>query len=251
DQAPVQLGLSVIPPLLGWVALSLPIDLALPVFFVAFAGLYFADIWAVNHGLAPVWYPALRKPLSFVVIASLLIAWLATWVNRLWEEKPKRYSRAMLETLALIAYRQPLTRGDIEAVRGVAVSSDIIKSLLEREWVRIVGHRDVPGRPALYATTKKFLDYFNIKSLDHLPALSEIKDFSDLDPALELALSGDSAEETVPLATNDEVDDLDSGLDDFQVDQQADGPDETMSDGQEQPAEADAYDNNEKEGSNR
>ncbi len=180
-----------------------------------------------------------------------VIQGLATWVNRLWEEKPKRYSRAMLETLALIAYRQPLTRGDIEAVRGVAVSSDIIKSLLEREWVRIVGHRDVPGRPALYATTKKFLDYFNIKSLDHLPALSEIKDFSDLDPALELALSGDSAEETVPLATNDEVDDLDSGLDDFQVDQQADGPDETMSDGQEQPAEADAYDNNEKEGSNR
>jgi len=180
-----------------------------------------------------------------------VIQGLATWVNRLWEEKPKRYSRAMLETLALIAYRQPLTRGDIEAVRGVAVSSDIIKSLLEREWVRIVGHRDVPGRPALYATTKKFLDYFNIKSLDHLPALSEIKDFSDLDPALELALSGDSAEETVPLATNDEVDDFDSGLDDFQVDQQADGPDETVSDGQEQPAEADAYDNNEKEGSNR
>lgn len=81
-QAPVQLGLSVIPPLLGWVALSLPLDLALPVFFVAFGGLYFADIWAVNHGLAPVWYPALRKPLSVVVIASLLIAWLATWVNR-------------------------------------------------------------------------------------------------------------------------------------------------------------------------
>ena len=88
----------------------------------------------------------------------------------------------MLETLALIAYRQPLTRGDIEAVRGVAVSSDIIKSLQEREWVRIVGHRDVPGKPALYATTKKFLDYFNVKSLDHLPALSEMKDFSDLDP---------------------------------------------------------------------
>jgi hypothetical protein len=82
DQAPVQLGLSVIPPLLGWVALSLPIDLALPVFFVAFAGLYLADLWAVNHGLAPVWYPALRKPLTFVVIASLAIAWLATWVNR-------------------------------------------------------------------------------------------------------------------------------------------------------------------------
>ena len=180
-----------------------------------------------------------------------VIQGLATWVNRLWEEKPKRYSRAMLETLALIAYRQPLTRGDIEAVRGVAVSSDIIKSLQEREWVRIVGHRDVPGRPALYATTKKFLDYFNVKSLDHLPALSEIKDFSDLDPALELALSGDSAEETAPLAANDEADDLDSGLDDFALDQQADGPDETSPDGQEHPAEPDAYDNNEEKGSNR
>ena len=157
----------------------------------------------------------------------------------------------MLETLALIAYRQPLTRGDIEAVRGVAVSSDIIKSLQEREWVRIVGHRDVPGRPALYATTKKFLDYFNVKSLDHLPALSEIKDFSDLDPALELALSGDSAEETAPLAANDEADDLDSGLDDFALDQQADGLDETSPDAQEHPSETDAYDNNEEKGNNR
>ncbi|MBT5004167.1 MAG: SMC-Scp complex subunit ScpB [Porticoccaceae bacterium] len=175
---------------------------------------------------------------------------LATWVNRLWEEKPKRYSRAMLETLALIAYRQPLTRGDIEAVRGVEVSSNIIKSLQEREWVRIVGHRDVPGRPALYATTKKFLDYFNVKSLDHLPALSEIKDFSDLDPALELALSDDSAEETAPPAAND--DDSDSGLDDFQLDQQADGPntrvspDEIGTDGPEQSPDAYADDNNEK-----
>ena len=180
-----------------------------------------------------------------------VIQGLATWVNRLWEEKPKRYSRAMLETLALIAYRQPLTRGDIEAVRGVAVSSDIIKSLQEREWVRIVGHRDVPGRPALYATTKKFLDYFNVKSLDHLPALSEIKDFSDLDPALELALSGDSAEETAPLAANDEADNLDSGLDDFALDQQADGLDETSPDAQEHLSETDAYDNNEEKGNNR
>jgi len=116
---------------------------------------------------------------------------LAEWVSRLWEEKPKRYSRAMLETLALIAYRQPLTRGDIEQVRGVAVSSDIIKSLQEREWVRIVGHRDVPGKPALYATTRQFLDYFNLKSLDELPPLSELKDFAQLDPELELALAVD------------------------------------------------------------
>jgi segregation and condensation protein B len=114
---------------------------------------------------------------------------LSTWVNRLWDEKPKRYSRAMLETLSLIAYRQPLTRGDIELVRGVAVSSEIIKTLQEREWVRVVGYRDVPGKPALFATTKQFLDYFNLKSLDDLPALGEIKDLTDLDPALELSLA--------------------------------------------------------------
>lgn len=114
---------------------------------------------------------------------------LSTWVNRLWEEKPKRYSRAMLETLSLIAYRQPLTRGDIELVRGVAVSSEIIKTLQEREWIRVVGYRDVPGKPALFATTKQFLDYFNLKSLDDLPALGEIKDLTELDPALELSLA--------------------------------------------------------------
>lgn len=116
---------------------------------------------------------------------------LATWVNRLWEEKPKRYSRAMLETLSLIAYRQPLTRGDIELVRGVAVSSEIIKTLQEREWIRVVGYRDVPGKPALFATTKQFLDYFNLKSLDDLPALGEIKDLTELDPVLELSLAQD------------------------------------------------------------
>ena len=130
---------------------------------------------------------------------------LATWVNRLWEEKPKRYSRAMLETLSLIAYRQPLTRGDIELVRGVAVSSDIIKTLQEREWVRVVGYRDVPGKPALYATTKQFLDYFNIKSLEHLPALGEIKDFAELDPELEMALSSGQHEpngKAVPVDDN-------------------------------------------------
>jgi segregation and condensation protein B len=118
---------------------------------------------------------------------------LAPWINRLWEEKPKRYSRAMLETLALIVYRQPLTRGDIELVRGVAVSSDIIRALQEREWIAVVGHRDVPGRPALYATTKQFLNYFNLKSLQQLPALGAIKDFAELDPELELALARSAA----------------------------------------------------------
>ncbi|MGB3610610.1 MAG: SMC-Scp complex subunit ScpB [Cellvibrio sp.] len=111
---------------------------------------------------------------------------LAPWVNRLWEEKPQKYSRALLETLALIAYRQPITRGDIEEIRGVAVSSHIMKTLMEREWVKVVGHRDVPGRPSLYATTRQFLDYFNLKSLEDLPSLSEIRDLDELNPVLNL-----------------------------------------------------------------
>lgn len=110
----------------------------------------------------------------------------APWVNRLWDEKPQKYSRAMLETLALIAYRQPLTRSDIEEVRGVAVSSHIIKTLSERDWVKVVGHRDVPGRPALYATTRQFLDYFNLKSLEELPSLGELKDIDSLNQSLAL-----------------------------------------------------------------
>jgi len=113
----------------------------------------------------------------------------AQWVGRLWEEKPARYTRALLETIALIAYRQPITRGEIEEVRGVSVSSNIIKTLLEREWVKVLGHKDVPGKPALYGTTREFLDYFNLKSLDELPTLAEIKDLDDIHP--ELALSDD------------------------------------------------------------
>jgi segregation and condensation protein B len=143
---------------------------------------------------------------------------LAPWVNRLWEEKPKRYSRAMLETLSLIAYRQPLTRGDIELVRGVAVSSDIIKTLQERDWVRVVGYRDVPGKPALYATTKQFLDYFNLKSLEHLPALGEIKDLAELDPELELSLADPAVIPAATTAANDEQTNTD-----FELDQQQDG----------------------------
>lgn len=99
----------------------------------------------------------------------------APWVGRLWEERPPRYSRAMLETLALIAYRQPITRGEIEEVRGVAVNSQIVKTLLERDWIRVVGYRDVPGRPAMFATTKTFLDYFDLRSLDQLPPLAEVR----------------------------------------------------------------------------
>lgn len=108
------------------------------------------------------------------------------WVSRLWEERPRRYSRALLETLALIAYRQPITRGDIEEVRGVSVRSTIIRTLQEREWIRVVGHRDVPGKPALFGTTKVFLDYFNLSSLDDLPSLAEIKDMDSFEPELDL-----------------------------------------------------------------
>ena len=100
---------------------------------------------------------------------------LSEWVSRLWEEKPPRYTRALLETLALIAYKQPVTRGDIEQVRGVSVSQNIMRTLQERGWIRVVGQREVPGRPSLYGTTREFLDYFDLKSLDQLPPLTEIK----------------------------------------------------------------------------
>jgi segregation and condensation protein B len=101
------------------------------------------------------------------------------WISRMWTERPSRYSRALLETLALIAYRQPITRPEIEQIRGVVVSSNIIKTMEEREWIRVVGYRDVPGKPALFGTTRAFLDYFNLKSLDQLPPLSEIRDMED------------------------------------------------------------------------
>jgi len=116
---------------------------------------------------------------------------VAPWINRLWEEKPQKYSRAILETLALVAYRQPITRGDIEEIRGVGVSSHIIKTLTEREWIKVVGQRDVPGRPSLYATTRQFLDYFNLRSLDELPSLGEIRDIGDINKVLDL--NGDEA----------------------------------------------------------
>lgn len=132
---------------------------------------------------------------------------VAPWIARLWDEKPQRYSRALLETLALIAYRQPITRGDIEDIRGVAVASNIIKTLLEREWVRVVGHKDVPGRPAMYATTRRFLDYFNLQNLDDLPSLAEIRDLDSMNT--ELALEGiDTVMAEEQPALNDEVSEL-------------------------------------------
>jgi segregation and condensation protein B len=116
---------------------------------------------------------------------------LAQWISRLSEDKPPRYSRALLETLAIIAYRQPITRADIEEVRGVAVNPAIIRTLQEREWVRVVGHRDVPGRPELLATTRQFLDHFGLRSLEDLPSLSEIKDFEQINPEVPLAIAAE------------------------------------------------------------
>ncbi len=130
------------------------------------------------------------------------------WIGRLWEERAPRYTRALLETLALIAYKQPITRGDIEEIRGVTVSTNIIRTLLEREWVRVVGHRDVPGRPAIYATTRHFLDYFNLTSLDELPTLSEIKDLDKLNEELDL-----DDEVFTPRSLEIQAEDLDESTD--------------------------------------
>ena len=129
------------------------------------------------------------------------------WISRLWEEKPPKFSRALLETLALIAYRQPITRSEIEEIRGVAVSTQIVRSLTERGWIRVVGHREAPGKPAMYGTTRAFLDYFNLKSLDQLPPLEQIREMDTPNPELELegepadsgtGAAGDSAREIGP-----------------------------------------------------
>ena len=135
---------------------------------------------------------------------------LAPWVGKLWEEKPPRYSRAFLETLSLIAYRQPVTRAEIEEVRGVAVNSHIIKQMFEREWIREVGHKDVPGRPALLGTTKQFLDYFNLKGLDELPNLMEIHDLdaaqAELQQQLDLAPDAEASDDETLMETVAETD---------------------------------------------
>lgn len=115
------------------------------------------------------------------------------WVTRLWEQKPPRYSRALMETLALIAYRQPITRGEIEDIRGVSVSTNIIRTLEERDWVKSLGHKEVPGRPTLYGTTREFLDYFNLKSLNELPTLAEIRDIDQLNPEFTFEDKSESA----------------------------------------------------------
>ncbi|MDH5408105.1 MAG: SMC-Scp complex subunit ScpB [Gammaproteobacteria bacterium] len=147
----------------------------------------------------------------------------ADYVTRLWEEKPARYSRALLETIALIAYKQPITRGEIEAVRGVSVSSQIIKTLDERGWIKIVGHRDVPGRPSLYATTKEFLDYFNLKSLDDLPSLQEIRDIDQINAELDLRLP-DAEEQNQTEESDAAVINLESDTADESVEEQNNPP---------------------------
>jgi segregation and condensation protein B len=143
------------------------------------------------------------------------------WVARLWTERQTKYTRATLETLALIAYRQPITRGEIEQVRGVAVNSNIIKALEEREWIRVVGHRDVPGKPALFGTTRTFLDYFGLKRLDELPPLSELKDLGELEPQLQfdnviaegkpIEAGGIASGAGVEIDASDEAENNDSG----------------------------------------
>lgn len=158
------------------------------------------------------------------------------WVHRLWDEKPSRYSRASMETLALIAYRQPITRGEIEEVRGVSVSSNIVKTLLEREWIRCVGHRDVPGKPAMYGTTKQFLDYFNLKSLDELPRLSDLMDLDKIGNQFELEIdeneksNKENPEVEAELVEDIDVDDEDDYDEDYDdEDEDEDGEEYNMS----------------------
>ncbi|MDA0994677.1 MAG: SMC-Scp complex subunit ScpB [Proteobacteria bacterium] len=150
-------------------------------------------------------------------------------LQKLWEERPPRYSRALFETLALIAYRQPITRGEIEEVRGVAVSANIVRALMEREWIRVVGHRDVPGRPAMFGTTKLFLDYFGLKKLDDLPPLADLSDWESLRVQLNLPAVDENDDESfgdsggggvadIPVLfpqSDEEVDDNNELLDEF------------------------------------
>lgn len=138
-------------------------------------------------------------------------------LQKLWEERPPRYSRALFETLALIAYRQPITRGEIEEVRGVAVSSNIVRQLLERDWVRVVGHRDVPGRPAMFGTTKVFLDYFSLKKLDDLPPLADLSDWESLRVQLNLP-------EVEDQSSSDEEPQLQGATDDMQPEGESEQP---------------------------
>ncbi len=149
---------------------------------------------------------------------------LSPWLSRLWEEKPARYSRALLETLALIAYRQPITRGEIEQVRGVTVSTSIVRTLEERGWIRVVGRKDMPGRPAMYATTRAFLEHFNLRSLDNLPDLATLQDPDQAHLELDLRLP-EQDDEAVPDdgdndgERDDEIDDAGTDTEDATADE--------------------------------
>jgi len=170
------------------------------------------------------------------------------WVARLWTERQTKYTRATLETLALIAYRQPITRGEIEQVRGVAVSSNIIKALEEREWIRVVGHRDVPGKPELLATTKGFLDYFGLKRLDELPPLSELKDLGELEPQLpfEPAVPAGIAADVDGVADGDAGDDT-AAAETADADDALPTTEPNLDDGDADTALADHDDNNDRD----
>lgn len=141
---------------------------------------------AIAQAIAALRADAEHRGVALVEVASgfryQVCADVHPWVARLWSERPSKYSRALLETLALIAYRQPITRPEIEQIRGVVVSGNIVRTLEEREWIRVVGHRDLPGRPALFGTTRGFLDYFSLKSLDELPPLADIRDLDEMLP---------------------------------------------------------------------
>lgn len=135
-----------------------------------------------------------------------LRASMSAWVSHLWEERAPRYSRALMETLAIIAYRQPVTRGEIEEIRGVGVTTNIMRTLLERTWIRVVGFRDVPGKPAIYGTTKDFLDYFGLKRLDDLPPLADLKDLESLTAQLDLG-----EDEALPRSLAELTDETETG----------------------------------------
>ncbi len=153
----------------------------------------------VSHALVDLQEEYATRGVSIVEVSSgfrvQIDQEVSPWISRLFDEKPPRYTRALLETLALVAYRQPITRSEIEDVRGVSVSTNIIKTLLEREWVRVVGHKEVPGRPAMYATTKEFLDYFNLRRIDELPPLSELTDLDSIATQLEMPIAAGTGEE--------------------------------------------------------
>jgi len=171
------------------------------------------------------------RGLELVEVASgyriQIRAGVAQPVSRLWQERPAKYSRAMLETLALVAYRQPITRGEIEQIRGVAVNPNIIKTLLERSWIRVVGHRDVPGRPELLGTTREFLDYFSLKKLDDLPTLAQLKELEDL--RVQLTLPGADPQVLSGTISDAGSDGLPEGSDEFSAAGGADDEDEQES----------------------